>query len=68
MVLGSGFGRTGTTALKDALETPGFGPCRQMKEGFANPGTGPARAGACRWRGCRPDGGVRRVCLTGGLA
>ena len=36
-VIGSGFGRTGTRTLKDALETLGFGPCHHMEEVFANP-------------------------------
>ncbi|MBI1220573.1 MAG: hypothetical protein GC186_18735 [Rhodobacteraceae bacterium] len=36
-VIGSGFGRTGTRSLKDALETLGFGPCHHMEEVFANP-------------------------------
>ena len=36
-VIGAGFGRTGTTSLKAALETLGFGPCYHMTEVFANP-------------------------------
>jgi hypothetical protein len=36
-VIGSGFGRTGTRSLKDALETLGFGPCHHMEEVLANP-------------------------------
>lgn len=36
-VIGSGFGRTGTRSLKDALETLGFGPCHHMEEVFMNP-------------------------------
>ena len=36
-VVGSGFGRTGTRSLKDALEILGFGPCHHMEEVFANP-------------------------------
>lgn len=36
-VIGSGFGRTGTRSLKDALEILGFGPCHHMEECFANP-------------------------------
>ncbi len=31
-VIGSGFGRTGTRSLKDALEHLGFGPCHHMEE------------------------------------
>jgi hypothetical protein len=37
-VIGSGFGRTGTRSLKDALEILGFGPCHHMDEVFDNPG------------------------------
>ncbi|MCX7286134.1 MAG: hypothetical protein NTW20_00855 [Rhodobacterales bacterium] len=37
-VIGSGFGRTGTRSLKDALETLGYGPCHHMEEVFTNPG------------------------------
>ncbi|MEG3143315.1 sulfotransferase [Sphingomonas sp. RT2P30] len=36
-VIGSGFGRTGTRSLKDALELLGFGPCHHMEEVFPNP-------------------------------
>lgn len=36
-VIGSGFGRTGTRSLKDALEILGLGPCHHMEEVFANP-------------------------------
>jgi Sulfotransferase domain len=36
-IVGSGFGRTGTRSLKDALETLGFGPCHHMEEIFAHP-------------------------------
>jgi Sulfotransferase domain len=36
-VVGAGFGRTGTTSLKAALETLGFGPCYHMIEVFENP-------------------------------
>lgn len=37
LVIGSGFGRTGTMSLKNALETLGFGPCHHMEEVFAHP-------------------------------
>lgn len=37
-VIGAGFGRTGTTSLKAALETLGFGPCYHMVEVFQHPG------------------------------
>jgi hypothetical protein len=36
-VIGAGFGRTGTTSLKAALETLGFDPCYHMTEVFAHP-------------------------------
>ena len=36
-ILGTGFGRTGTTSLKVALEMLGFGPCYHMVEVFAHP-------------------------------
>ncbi|MGV8985660.1 MAG: sulfotransferase family protein [Cypionkella sp.] len=36
-IIGSGFGRTGTRSLKEALETLGFGPTHHMEEIFANP-------------------------------
>jgi hypothetical protein len=40
-VIGSGFGRTGTRSLKQALEMLGLGPCHHMEEVFANPGQVP---------------------------
>lgn len=36
-VIGSGFGRTGTSSLKQALEELGLSPCHHMEEVFANP-------------------------------
>jgi hypothetical protein len=36
-VIGAGFGRTGTTSLKAALEQLGFGPCYHMIELFEHP-------------------------------
>src|SRR5918993_1022744 len=36
-VVGAGFGRTGTTSLKAALEELGFGPSYSLSEVFANP-------------------------------
>ncbi len=36
-VIGSGFGRTGTKSLKEALEHLGFGPCHHMHEILAHP-------------------------------
>jgi Sulfotransferase domain len=35
--IGAGFGRTGTTSLKAALERLGFDPCYHMTEVFAHP-------------------------------
>jgi hypothetical protein len=37
LVIGSGFGRTGTMSLKRALEQLGFGPCHHMEEILAHP-------------------------------
>ncbi len=31
-VIGTGFGRTGTASMRDALEILGFGPCHHMRE------------------------------------
>ena len=36
-VIGAGFGRTGTSSLKVALEELGFGPCYHMTDLFAHP-------------------------------
>ena len=36
-VIGAGFGRTGTRALKAALERLGYGPCYHMSEVIAKP-------------------------------
>lgn len=36
-VIGAGFGRTGTTSLKAALEKLGFDPCYHMTEVFTHP-------------------------------
>jgi hypothetical protein len=36
-VIGSGFGRTGTASLKQALEMLGFGPCHHMEEVLFHP-------------------------------
>jgi hypothetical protein len=36
-IIGSGFGRTGTRSLKDALDLLGFGPCHHMEEVLPNP-------------------------------
>ncbi len=36
-VIGSGFGRTGTRSLKDALEQLGFAPCHHMEEVLQHP-------------------------------
>jgi len=37
VVIGAGFGRTGTSSLRDALEILGFGPCYHMREVFKDP-------------------------------
>ena len=47
-VTGAGFGRTGTTSLKAALERLGFGPCYHMTEVFAHPEHAEAWAAAGR--------------------
>ena len=36
-IIGAGFGRTGTTSTKAALEILGFGPCYQMQETVRHP-------------------------------
>jgi len=36
-VIGAGFGRTGTSSLKEGLEMLGFGPCHHMIEVFLHP-------------------------------
>ena len=36
-VIGAGFGRTGTTSLKKALEILGFGPCYHMQTAMTRP-------------------------------
>jgi hypothetical protein len=36
-IIGAGFGRTGTTSMKTALEQLGFGPCYHMTELEAQP-------------------------------
>ena len=33
-VIGTGFGRTGTTSMREALVRLGFGPCDHMVENF----------------------------------
>ena len=38
LIIGSGFGRTGTKSLKEALEQLGFGPCHHMHEVLEHPG------------------------------
>lgn len=52
-VIGAGFGRTGTTSLKAALEELGFGPSYTLSEVFRNP----EHVGV--WEAARrgPDGG-----------
>ena len=36
-VIGTGFGRTGTLSLREALVRLGFGPCDHMVENFEHP-------------------------------
>src|SRR5205823_7777669 len=36
MVIGAGFGRTGTDSMREALTILGFGPCHHMYEVIAN--------------------------------
>jgi len=51
-VIGAGFGRTGTTSLKAALEQLGFGPCYHMTEVVKN------RGHAQLWRKATRGGNV----------
>ena len=46
-VIGAGFGRTGTTSFKVALEELGFAPCYHMTEVFEHP-----QRSECQPRGC----------------
>lgn len=55
-IIGAGFGRTGTTSLKAALEQLGFAPCYHMMEVIKNPSHVPFweavnRGEAVDWRG-----------------
>jgi hypothetical protein len=64
-VIGAGFGRTGTTSLKAALEELGFGPSYTLSEVFRNPehvrvweaASGPA-GGEVDWEGFLAGYGV----------
>ena len=47
-VIGTGFGRTGTASLRDALVRLGFGPCDHMRENFEHPKRFPLWAEALR--------------------
>lgn len=47
-VIGAGFGRTGTSSLKRALETLGYGPCHHMDEVFKHPADLATWERACR--------------------
>lgn len=47
-VIGSGFGRTGTRSLKEALEILGLGPCHHMEEVFGHPEHVPYWEGVAR--------------------
>ena len=48
-IIGAGFGRTGTTSLKAALEELGFDPCHHMTEVFKHPEQ--AEVWVAAWRG-----------------
>ncbi|MCL4860757.1 MAG: hypothetical protein KJZ93_15180 [Caldilineaceae bacterium] len=45
-LIGAGFGRTGTTSIKAALEELGFGPCYHMIEVLTHPAHVPVWSGA----------------------
>lgn len=47
-VIGAGFGRTGTSSLKEALEILGFGPCHHMDEVIRHPEEVPTWEAAAR--------------------
>ncbi len=47
-VIGAGFGRTGTSSLKGALEDLGFAPCHHMVEVFGHPEEVPVWDAAAR--------------------
>ena len=47
-VIGAGFGRTGTSSLKGALEDLGFAPCHHMVEVFGHPEQVPVWDAAAR--------------------
>ena len=48
IVVGAGFGRTGTMSMKAALEVLGLGPCHHMIEAFGRPDDFDAWAAAVR--------------------
>jgi hypothetical protein len=54
-VIGAGFGRTGTTSLKAALERLGFGPSYTLSEAFRNPKHVRIWEGACDSAGKEVD-------------
>ena len=55
VVIGAGFGRTGTNSLKIALETLGLGPCHHMFEVRDNPAQLPAWEQAAEGAPCDWD-------------
>lgn len=62
MVVGAGFGRTGTMSMKAALERLGLGPCHHMTEAFGRPADFDAWADAVRgepWDRARVLAGFR---------
>lgn len=54
-VVGAGYGRTGTSSMKAALERLGLGPCHHMFEVFGRPDDAPKWAAAIRGEGFDPD-------------
>jgi len=55
-LIGAGYGRMGTRATKDALETLGLGPCHHMADVFAQPETVPLWADAVKSPLTTPEG------------
>ncbi|TGP49131.1 sulfotransferase family protein [bacterium M00.F.Ca.ET.230.01.1.1] len=53
MVIGTGFGRTGTDSMREALTMLGFGPCHHMSEVMAH--AGQRRLWRALARGAAPD-------------
>ena len=62
-VIGTGFGRTGTTSLKAALVQLGFSKCRHMEEVMRSGSQVRLLAGSCGWRQSGLGRGLRRLLL-----